>query len=368
MGVLRCFLALAVLVSHNAALPIATMPASTAVEIFFVISGFYMSLILRTKYADRAGAFYLNRALRLYPAYLFVILLNFAWFAAIWIYIGHRPADGISQYEADMQLWQRAAVAFSNVTMVGQDILRLLHYKIGDGFLFMHAPPVDVHGNYAGVAADGAKWIGEFQWMGQAWSLGAELWFYALAPWFIRVRSTALAVIAAFSFAIRWWMFQGDDSYFTYFFFPTNLGFFLTGMLLDRWSNIVALPLPAAPAAMIAIVPYTVLCATIFPGAAWPHYLLIALIPTLFLLTKNSWTDSELGNLSYPIYLCHTVIIAILVKIHLGNPYLAIVATLIVSAAIYRYIECPIDQIRQQIAKRDRGSIAPVLNLSRTAP
>jgi hypothetical protein len=54
---------------------------------------------------------------------------------------------------------------------------------------FMHASPFDQSGIYVGDAPDGAKWVGEFQWIGQAWSLAIEAWFNMLIPFFVRLRS-----------------------------------------------------------------------------------------------------------------------------------------------------------------------------------
>jgi len=46
-----------------------------AVEAFFIVSGFYMSLILTQKYGDKGlWLFYSNRLLRLYPLYLSMLL------------------------------------------------------------------------------------------------------------------------------------------------------------------------------------------------------------------------------------------------------------------------------------------------------
>jgi peptidoglycan/LPS O-acetylase OafA/YrhL len=45
------------------------LPATTAVWLFFIISGFYMQMIASGKYGSSAFTFYTNRALRLYPTY-----------------------------------------------------------------------------------------------------------------------------------------------------------------------------------------------------------------------------------------------------------------------------------------------------------
>ena len=68
MGLVRVALALAVLLSH---LPLASykfLSGGLAVQSFFIVSGFYMALVLGGKYKD-VGLFYSNRLLRLFPTY-----------------------------------------------------------------------------------------------------------------------------------------------------------------------------------------------------------------------------------------------------------------------------------------------------------
>jgi peptidoglycan/LPS O-acetylase OafA/YrhL len=86
MGLIRVLLALAVVDFH--AVRFASAPhflnlpwvnGGVAVQSFFVISGFYMALILSGKYAGRGVfVFYRARFLRLYPAYWIVAVATYA--------------------------------------------------------------------------------------------------------------------------------------------------------------------------------------------------------------------------------------------------------------------------------------------------
>ncbi|HAA92439.1 MAG TPA: hypothetical protein DCE33_08330 [Rhodospirillaceae bacterium] len=80
MGILRLMLALAVLIGHSGGLHglrmddgiSAILPSGqVAVQSFYMISGFYMSLVLSSTYQGPAGTwcFWLSRYLRLAPIY-----------------------------------------------------------------------------------------------------------------------------------------------------------------------------------------------------------------------------------------------------------------------------------------------------------
>jgi peptidoglycan/LPS O-acetylase OafA/YrhL len=78
VGLIRLLLAYAVVLSHSK--PIHgyfIVPANAAVTLFFMISGFYMALVMTEKYTgpNRIRRFYSNRILRLYPSYFIAALL-----------------------------------------------------------------------------------------------------------------------------------------------------------------------------------------------------------------------------------------------------------------------------------------------------
>lgn len=80
MGSIRFLLALSVLIVHSSPiLGVTILPGYLAVQVFYVISGFYMALIYCEKYSNTERPvfyFYSNRILRLYPLYLAVISAN----------------------------------------------------------------------------------------------------------------------------------------------------------------------------------------------------------------------------------------------------------------------------------------------------
>jgi len=80
VGLLRTILALLVVGSHLGAFGGATF----AVKGFFIISGFYMALVISTRYHKLpVGDFYASRLLRLLPLYWVIGLLTVA--AELWL-------------------------------------------------------------------------------------------------------------------------------------------------------------------------------------------------------------------------------------------------------------------------------------------
>jgi peptidoglycan/LPS O-acetylase OafA/YrhL len=319
-----------------------------AVQLFFVISGFYMALILSKKYHS-ATLFYSNRFLRLYPTYALGLLGTVIWFLIAWAYTHQRPPPSwIAEANAQMPIWQWLALQFSNLTMLGLDLPSLFHWKSGQGFLFLHA--------VGDTAPDGAEWGGWLPWIRPAWSIGTEIWFYLLAPFIVR-RGVAIQISLASASCVLMVLMQ-RVSPLTYYFFPANLWFFLSGSLLfqfyrsryflaPKWVGLLAL--------VYAIVAGCSLGAVSNPIIHNMMLILIALsIPLLFRTFANKQWDTTIGNLSYPVYLVHMVIIGMLIatfRIHSG--LLVAIASVLAAMLIVHFIEKPMDEYRQRRVSRE---------------
>jgi hypothetical protein len=86
MGFLRFLLALSVLVAQSSPiLGLNLLPNDMEVEAFFIISGFYMAMVLNEKYfavVNYYRLFITNRFLRIYPIYWIVLTLIFTYYVA----------------------------------------------------------------------------------------------------------------------------------------------------------------------------------------------------------------------------------------------------------------------------------------------
>src|SRR5687767_10319648 len=101
MGIIRFLLAASVVLAHAGPISGFTLVDSdVAVKAFYIISGFYMALILNEKYIDSNNSYSLfitNRFLRIYPLYWIVLLLTIL-FSIILVDSNHSNLSQLSNY------------------------------------------------------------------------------------------------------------------------------------------------------------------------------------------------------------------------------------------------------------------------------
>jgi peptidoglycan/LPS O-acetylase OafA/YrhL len=294
MGFLRILLALSVLVVHanfrHGSMEL--IPADLAVEIFYIISGYYMAMILSLKYQNVIKAFFINRATKIYSIY-FVALL-FAFLVKLIIAYRHQlPVFDIGMYPMLAQVW----IVFSNIFIVGLD-WQMFATIVNHHIVFSE--------NFRSAPFEFARMM----LLPQAWSISLELYFYLLIPFIVR-RNLILMVLFIGSFLIKIILFYYGYSFdpWSYRFFPAELWLFLLGTMAFKYRDI----LNKIPKSLIAIYFIAlVLC----PGKNQDNYqyffiylLSFLIIPKLFTLSKNSKWDRFIGELSYPFYLIHSTVL-----------------------------------------------------------
>lgn len=339
MGTFRFVLALAVLLGHLATRIDHSVIsrtsthilvwASEAVFAFFIISGFYMSLIINEKYAKLRGGtrrFYLNRALRLYPIHWTILLL----YALGYLYVG---SQSFLIGDFHVPLWRWLYAVISNTFFFGVEVLPFFD---DDNWKFVVGPD---------------------------WSLAIEGYFYLLAPFVVGRRLRTLFALFAAALALRLGLyFSGAPSHpWRYFFFPADLVLFLMGALSYRlyvvvkgrpyatWLGVVA----AAVLVLCVSTPFLWASPDLDGPRAWCFYACVCVCtPLLFNLSVDWKFDNLLGQLSYPVFLSHVLVINVVLRSDLF-PYdkgvAAVALTLAVSVALYRFIDRPVERIRARI-------------------
>ena len=347
---MRSLLAITVLIGHAPFGPV-FVGGKLAVQIFYMISGFLIAHAIRHNpaYAD-PWAFWANRALRIYPIYFGVLLLTL-------VYVGQVDRT-IFDFYPGLPTAAQVLLAVSNVTIVGQDWV--MFSGVADGHLAFFT-------NFR--TSTPQLWNGLL--VPQAWTLGVELMFYALAPFVLRNAKLMCALIVlscAVRFVTMKLVFGWEDPW-TYRFFPSELALFLLGALSNRWllpfwkssiKNVSSTVWPTlATVTLIAVcLFYRDIPADTFVRTGLLLGLCATLLPLSFIFQQTSRVDRYIGELSYPIYIAHMLVVWVTAAgllrlgIEMGalpQTLIVIVATLLLSHALNVVIASPIERLRARI-------------------
>lgn len=361
MGSIRLLLALAVMIGHMGGFPgYSGLDGGLAVKFFFMISGFYMTMILMEKYG-RSGpqrlAFFKSRALRIYPLYLLVLALTLLASLAINRRNGAGALLLLPSY-ADASVMNPLSTALfwlSNVTLLGISPLSFFtSVNPETGGLRM---TLDVYG----AVNPGYSFFP----IPQAWTLDLELVFYCLAP-FVLHDKKKIAVLLALSLLLNA-LFWGDafGERVLYNILPAQLWIFLLGAFAYYQYTRIARVQGMDGVSLLAF--FAVLGAVAFLNL-WPGLgselcglaLLFVSLPYVFKLTKRARWDRAVGELSYPVYLCHFLVLAVLEAMN-GAPlsgWMKAYAALLVlgfSALLHLAVSRPIDRYRAKLAPSRSG-------------
>jgi peptidoglycan/LPS O-acetylase OafA/YrhL len=360
MGLLRIVLALSVVNIHAKLVGWSPMGGDTAVQLFFIISGFYMAMVLNEKYLPDKTTnldFWRSRAWRIFPAYCVVLLATLI-AGGVFALVGAgliQPFDAWEQMlRADTSRVQLVFLGLTQMTFIGLDVSNFT--------------AIGAHGQ-VGFTAN--AWLENFPvWRSlivpQAWTLSLELYFYLLAPYLVRRKMPTILWILVTSFSLRVLAaallgYRTDP--WSYRFFPFELLFFLAGVVAYRLGKLRGRAGARAAMSSRCLVAVLVFCAGAIgrfgvPGQSWfiaPTLMafLFLSISKLFELTKHNRTDRLLGELSYPLYLCHVLVVwvaAIIVPPGAGWNRATVALTSICAAGmIYFYVDRRVDKIRHRL-------------------
>jgi peptidoglycan/LPS O-acetylase OafA/YrhL len=359
MGILRFILALSVVAAHCGPLFNITgfIGGSLSVQCFFMISGFYMSLILTEKYNKINNGYFTfitNRLLRLYPLYWTILILTGIFFLLLGIKQG--SFTFFEQYNS-CNIFSLAYVIFSEIFVLFQDLI-----------LFVFVEPDSGNLQFTINFKDHYPALHKLLLVPQAWSLGIEILFYLIAPYLTKKSNLFLIIIIGLSMTLRLILFNSYNlkhDPWTYRFFLTEICFFLLGILSFRiYKNTVSkktFPLLTHYFTVAIIILITTLYKTIpdirlefisftLKGIVFIAIIFIA-IPYLFHFFKNSKFDNAIGELSYPIYISHILVmlsISIFIPHTIWSGTLITLITILLSLALNHFISRPIDQFRNK--------------------
>lgn len=404
MGILRIFFAYVVMIFHcpdSNLLPKFLHPA-LAVQCFYVVSGFYMQLVI-TKYKnafpqDWILAFYKSRFFRIFPLYFFVLVVGY--FVFMIFTTDHSFNSAIKYFFDHGKYLSILYLIFSNIFIFGQSFARMFYYDVRveewifNGSLLPNLPP-DI------------ALVKIFNIIGVSWTLEVEMMFYLFVPFILLLPSTYVFLIGLTSVGIRTIMAVNDYThhFWGYGFFPAELSIFLLGSISCRFYIFITkaasmnadllkkighekmdlikrLALLLNKKSTLSVIYILVIIRIIyfyrytgvgvFSGGGWgsglygvPYgywgviFYTALFLPLLFFITKNLKWDSFIGNISYPFYLIHSFVIYILTKINTDSNDIALytlIISLFLSVLLVIFIENPVDNYRHKkfLAKKIR--------------
>lgn len=362
MGFVRFLLAISVVLSHsNSIFGFKLVGGDIAVQSFFIISGFYMALVINEKYFSSAipfkrsyKLFITNRFLKLYPVYWIVLIATIGFsFYMMNVTDGKQMGrlELFNTYGSSMKISTWIFLIFTNLGMFCQDTVLFLGYHANSGGLyfiknFENSNPV-VHG---------------FLFVPQAWSVGIELVFYVIAPFILRKGLKLILPLLFLSFIARLIMYTNgfDFDPWTYRFIPLELGFFLLGatayyiyqyLKKGRYAFSIKLISFITLVSMILLYGWINSDIKIFIY----YVMFFLLLPFVFEATKKSKIDRFLGDLSYPIYISHLFVLMVMLfygGVNYKNLGIGLsIASILFSVVLQLTVVNPMEKYRQRRIK-----------------
>lgn len=379
MGLLRFFLALSVVIFHTGDFfGIKFVGGQVAVQGFYLISGFYMAMILNEKYPSGLKGYYLflsNRFLKIFPIYWAVAIVTLLFCVGLMFAFPHAPNHLYlySEYGAALSAKSWLTIVFTNIALFGQDILFFTNLNTSTGNLF-----------FSDQLWQTTPHVFDFMMVPQAWSVSCELMFYIIAPFTVRKPVFSFLILGA-SFVLRYLFISKGLSAdpWSYRFLPFELQFFFMGaiayFLLNKVRNTSWFQNKTiGTLLMSAIILFTIFYGNmpdtlyvlpskflmfnngffIFTFKFWIYIsLLFVATPFIFYTTKSNKWDRFIGEFSYPIYIAHMLVIFIYEAFQWNDQTSTVrtivvcLTTILIAHFLNRKILAPIELIRQKRVK-----------------
>jgi peptidoglycan/LPS O-acetylase OafA/YrhL len=322
MGILRTILALAVVVYHSFKIfGLHMCGGQVAVESFYMISGFYMALILNEKYVGVGSykKFILSRFYRIFPLYWVILLIAFI--VSLIGYSAFNHPYYLARYINNYSCLSGVTVFYfilENIIVIGQDILYFLR-------LDELCKPILTY-NVLSFKHTGYQYL----LVPQAWSISIEFMFYLIAPFLVTKKikwQIALVVIGiAAKFYFDYYYYLCFDPW-TYRFFPFELAFFIAGSLAYAFYKYIQYK------SISSIIAYVLLSLCVLGVFVLDeikmdddlknslfYLFLLGSMPFIFKSLKDCQWDRQIGELSFSLYICHHLLVSLWRGYFFENP------------------------------------------------
>jgi peptidoglycan/LPS O-acetylase OafA/YrhL len=233
--------------------------------------------------------------------------------------------------------WSKICIGFANLFMLGTDWFWLFSFDPATSDFFYDAFRVSATNNGSSFLINPP-----------VFSISIEIMFYLLAPFFVKsLKRSVLVLWIGIAYYVAVMVLGYVNRASVYHFFPSTLVYFASGAIMYQ----VYARKPMISTRGYAAVGTTVLAMACLPLVVFPVLLMaFALaVPFLFDTFRNSRVDRFIGELSYPVYLLHQVVIYFLEERGIAGHtliFLTFGITLALAVTLYLLVERPIDKFR----------------------
>ena len=310
MGILRFFLALAVLIGHahyRRYIPVNILPfvksaeyAGTAkISSFFLISGFFSDMLINNRLRNKKDYikdFYLTRISRLLPCYLFILLLSAGLYLLI-PYFGFKPIeikDSSPYFILDNFNTLRLAYVFANLIPFLSEVFRID---------FSHQEPM-------------ISLV-----VGQSWTLSIEWACLLIVPFVFRNKKLYISFIVFFTVVsmVLWHfgIFRGYVATTMIFFLLGSVAYRIYNKWVQHWpmTNWLRFTTLTILALLVLYIFHFAYVENLL-GSEWTYFIFLSLVflslPLLLTGSRTFLKDKMLGDLAYPMYLNHMLMLQLL--------------------------------------------------------
>jgi peptidoglycan/LPS O-acetylase OafA/YrhL len=314
MGSLRLLLAISVIILHAGPFLGAYLVAEPQliIQMFYILSGFTIAFVWYGKYAGSetpTRTFWINRARRIYPQYYLVLIGAILVSLYAWKTENRHPIATAVLFPVHGlgALW----LYLQQLLLAGMET-HLFMQRAADGTLEFCA-------NFHQGAHPPLHY---YMFVSPAWMLGLQIVFYLLVPWLLpRPKLIAGVLVLSFTARIVAWQCGLNQDPWTHRFFPFELGVLLLGVLSyglyariqehrPRW-----LARPRIGWAALGGLTGMLLGFPLFRGIGQSAFWMCNLVaviafPFAFHATKRFKWDRWLGELSYPVYIVHLLVMS----------------------------------------------------------
>jgi peptidoglycan/LPS O-acetylase OafA/YrhL len=343
-GTFRLLLASLVMAQHFGAdlapapLAVALAPftfGSSAVLVFFALSGFVITEAIDSVYHQRPGAFFTNRLLRIVPHFLLAVAL------AMLAHELFRLAGGVRLWRSQPS-FPSDAFALKNIVLNLLAILpmgkRIINYdfltiswavRIEMAFYLVMAASILIgqrlpwNRGFIAVSATVAVLLLPWAWLavqrrGPGMLMYTPFFAFGAALYFATMRHRTGIVIALLSLPVMVWVFVQDQ--------------------------LRIVPIQGVPLSVSCNLAALLILLSLMAGLAF------ATIPW------GQKTDQKLGDLTYPLYLYHEVVLIVILTLSPGYAYttlaLGILLSFMAAAAIMKLVDPVMTRYRDQVRGR----------------